>query len=1522
MRADRLFVYCRLLFCLGLVLVSILSLLFQMGCSRQAVEVTQTPPDEIAVAESGIADASQDDWFSSSVPVRASEELPLREFEYDLAEEMPPPNLVDEPLPDKGRISVRERLIREGGGNIRSEAAVARGLKWLVRHQAENGRWSFDKFHEHGKCNCTGPGQENDILATGFALLPFLGAGETHKNEDRNHLYSRNVERGLRFLVAKQKDQGDFGAGSLAQALATTALCEAYSMTADPALRGPAQRALEWIIRTQQEGGGWTDDPEKKPTLPVAVWQIMALRSGHLAGLRIPNATWLRVNAFLDALGSDDGSTYGISAKPAGYRSNIALASGLLCRMYMGWGPRNAGLQRGVQLLRQALPNPDPNDFLLDYICTQVFFHLAAVNPEAWEQWNPKMRDLLIDKQDDGTNTEHRDQKGSWSPEGDVQAARGGRLLKTAMSLLILETYYRHLPLYRREIGAMKNLEDIGNDADLPLNYNVDRLRELSIPGAQTIPPPAGFGGTGQGGGNDVGFAGGLGGPRLQPGGFGGRSGATREKQLREGGGNSVNEAARPGTKQAAEKTSPPQTWKSNGQRPNFARVYIGDGNALELVSLHVTVTIEGPRARTFVDHIFHNPHGKLLEGTFEYPLPTGASPSYYAMFLGQTRDKLPPRFIHKNGVPALPERELALLPPEQIVKHVNTADWGQLQEARIVNQQKATETYEAIVRGKIDPALLEYAGGNTFRGRVFPIQPKGYNRVLIAYEELLPATQEQVLYRFGLPDCPLQETQFTLHASTVDCKEIVFKPEDARHEEGGSQLVYTKTWKDRGPGGEALFAFTAARPQIQVISGRQGESGPAYVYARVRPDLKVQQDRPFARHAVFLLDTSLSEHPDRFNVNMKLLRKILEADKDLQHFNILAFNVGASWVEPSGWLPNNVAGRERALSRFDGIVLEGATDIGAALDRLARPGFDVQPGTPLDVFLLSDGQITWGEPDVAHLVARFEGRCAYSTRFHCYRTGLGADNLELFEALTRKGGGIFNVFTENDLTAAALAHRQQCLQVDSVRFAGGVPVSETLIAGRKAAVYPGGELIVAGKTSQPGKTTLVVEGKFQGQKFVEEYPIDIDASGELAARGWGEIAVASLLALNDPKLDSLVTAYCQQFGIASRVASFLVLENANDYKRLDLEQERGKTVPGGDIGKFLDETWKGMGKVLSAKEAFLGFVRKVDPRVHLLSGAQGAHVRRLLDLLAESDFDLPEAAIAGALSRRADVPLVYLSARDADRRDVDIYLKEARRRATKGDVDGAVRVLSSVVEEHPARGDALRLVGYRLLDMKQPVQAARLFDRVQRARPFEPHSYLDLARSLEDCGRFGLAAVQYEIVLAGSWDARFHQSLKVVAQEDYARMMRSAVQKKAVKPALADHFGNRLEQMDSRRLQSDLRVTLTWNTDNTDVDLWVIEPSGEKCFYQHRQTANGGMLTEDVTQGFGPERYQIQKAPKGEYVIVAHYYNNNPNLLAGETHAHVVVTKHAGTAQEVVQRFTVILKKNNDQVEVCRVKF
>ena len=198
----------------------------------------------------------------------------------------------------------------------------------------------------------------------------------------------------------------------------------------------------------------------------------------------------------------------------------------------------------------------------------------------------------------------------------------------------------------------------------------------------------------------------------------------------------------------------------------------------------------------------------------------------------------------------------------------------------------------------------------------------------------------------------------------------------------------------------------------------------------------------------------------------MKLLQNILEADPAIKHFNILTFNVGAAWVEPKG-----VAAQHRGRPRARRSTSSTAwcwkarptcpppwTSWPARLRRRRK-------ATPLDCFLLSDGHITWGETGRGGAGGPLRAALPVPTRFHCYRTGLGAENLELFEALTRKGGGVFNCFGEADLPAAAQAHRTQCLHVDQrplrrrsgdVRRAGRRPAGRRLSRRRAGRRRPG----------------------------------------------------------------------------------------------------------------------------------------------------------------------------------------------------------------------------------------------------------------------------------------------------------------------------------------------------------------------------------------------------------------------------------------------------------------------------------
>jgi hypothetical protein len=123
--------------------------------------------------------------------------------------------------------------------------------------------------------------------------------------------------------------------------------------------------------------------------------------------------------------------------------------------MYLGWNYKNPMLLAGVNTLK-AYPPGSQNSMYYYYYATQVMHHMGG---EHWDTWNPKMRDSLIEKQDKGMDAKHAHQRGSWSPAGDVHGPQGGRVMQTSLSLLTLEVYYRHLPLYRRDLGAMKEMD-------------------------------------------------------------------------------------------------------------------------------------------------------------------------------------------------------------------------------------------------------------------------------------------------------------------------------------------------------------------------------------------------------------------------------------------------------------------------------------------------------------------------------------------------------------------------------------------------------------------------------------------------------------------------------------------------------------------------------------------------------------------------------------------------------------------------------------------------------------------------------------------------------------------------------------------------------------------------------------------------------------------------------------------------------------------------------------------------------
>lgn len=397
-------------------------------------DVTQSPE------EMKFADTAVDTQLTVA---DAQTELPQPQTEVVAPQpEMP---VVAAPLPTRaagggltGRDeATRGKLAASRGGSTASEAAVERGLAWIIQHQRSDGSWRFR--HDDGRCRgeCANEGMiESTTAATGLALMSLLGAGYTHQHGP----YQKEVEAGLRFLIDAMRKTRHGGSlakgerGMYSHAIATIAISEAFAMTQDSWLFHPADSARQYIVNAQHRKGGWRYVPGEAGDMTVTGWQLMALKSAQMCRIPTEPEVWQRAESFIDSLHTTDG-WYGYQ-KPSEHPTTTAV--GVLMKMYLGASRENADVNHGADYV--AGTGPSPTDMYFNYYATQVLHHLGGPN---WKQWNPKMRDYLIETQDQSGT--HR--AGSWyfiDPHG----AYGGRLYTTAMAVMTLEVYYRYLPLY------------------------------------------------------------------------------------------------------------------------------------------------------------------------------------------------------------------------------------------------------------------------------------------------------------------------------------------------------------------------------------------------------------------------------------------------------------------------------------------------------------------------------------------------------------------------------------------------------------------------------------------------------------------------------------------------------------------------------------------------------------------------------------------------------------------------------------------------------------------------------------------------------------------------------------------------------------------------------------------------------------------------------------------------------------------------------------------------------------------
>jgi len=269
----------------------------------------------------------------------------------------------------------------------------------------------------------------------------------------------------------------------------------------------------------------------------------------------------------------------------------------------------------------------------------------------------------------------------------------------------------------------------------------------------------------------------------------------------------------------------------------------------------------------------------------------------------------------------------------------------------------------------------------------------------------------------------------------------------------------------------------------------------------------------------------------------------------------------------------------------------------------------------------------------------------------------------------------------------------------------------------------------------------------------------------------------------------------------------------------------------------------------------------------------------------------------------------IYLQLRDKNLLNPNFYYDMANFFA-KTNTGLGLQVLTNLGELDFENHELYRMFAYKLKELGDYDGAACLFAKVLRMRPEEPQSYRDYALALIDKKQYQSALDTLYLALTRNYsdDAmnRFNGIEEVIVTEmnhllvlAKNKLRAAGINKELIHP-----------------MPVDVRVVINWNMNDTDIDLWVTDPKGETCMYSNPGTRIGGRISDDFTEGYGPEQFLLKKAVKGRYSIKVDYYGESRAKLAGKTTLMAEVFTNYGKPNEVRRIITLQLEDTEQDGE------
>lgn len=938
----------------------------------------------------------------------------------------------------------------------------------------------------------------------------------------------------------------------------------------------------------------------------------------------------------------------------------------------------------------------------------------------------------------------------------------------------------------------------------------------------------------------------------------------------------------------------------------------------IQVRELSISAAISGGMAETTVKMVFFNPNRRQLEGNVQFPLADGQQITAFALDID-----------------------------------------GALRPAVPVDKARGRQVFEEIQRRQVDPGLLELTQGNNFKLRVYPIAPRGTRTVELKYAEVLQRRGANWVYR--LPKAYGDARNVEVAVQVNDATAPVGGALQFERRDNGYQASLSS--KQARLPAEGIEVLTAAHPEPRVYRQLVGDT--TWFVAEV-PVQSVRTPRPVPRVIGLLWDSSGS------GANRAHDAELAELDRYFTALSNVEVRLTRLRDRPEAQQVFKVEGGNwRALrSALEKTVYDGASAIN-----------DWQPQAAVTQYLLfSDGLANYGSqrfPALAahqQLFALNSSPSADSARLAALAERARGQLIEINPATP--GAAAQALLFQEALVEQVSATGARDLEVDShtvrngmLRVAGRItaPQAElqlTLTNGGKTQRIT---VPIAASAAQHPNAAATWAG-FRLRALEAEFEAHRSEIGRIGRRFGIPTRETSLIVL-------------EQISDYVRYEIEPPAGDAAEYRRLKAmrtnEQAQARKSHFQQVVQMFEQrkrwwntTFKDVprkrrpakGQSSGADEsenaaAYAELPRRVAPSVAMPAPAPAA------DMAPDAKFKVeslqrapaartetagysggqrlaaaPTAEAAGKTSAAPAAPQIgmalkkwepnapYIERLNAASRDkvyqvyLDqkpdyanssaFYLDAADILLAKGQRDLALRVLSNLAEMDLENRAVLRILGYRLLQAGAPGLAVPVFEEVLRIAVEEPQSFRDLGLALAADGRAQDAVNKlYEVALR-PWADRF-PDIETIALADMNALIATS--------------GKQLDlgAIDRRLLAPlpvDLRVVLTWDADNTDIDLHVTDPNGEECFFSNPRTSQGGMMSRDFTGGYGPEEFVLRRAKPGKYSISANFYGNRQQVLAGATTLQVKLFSGFGTPAQKEKLITLRLKDSNDTVFVGEI--